>query len=65
MDFAHRDFMVRQVREELANLTLSPLERYKIVEEDDSQLQSSLDLFPRASKLMSMVGDAASQQHKR
>jgi carboxyl-terminal processing protease len=62
---ADRDFMVRQAREELANLTLSPLERYKIVEEDDSQLQASLELFPRASKLMSMAADAAPQQHKR
>jgi len=62
---ADRDFMVRQAREELANLTLSPLERYKIVVEDDSQLQASLDLFPRASKLMSMAGDAAApQQHR-
>ena len=62
---ADRDFMVRQAREELANLTLSPLERYKIVVEDDSQLQASLDLFPRASKLMSMAGDAAvPQQHR-
>ena len=62
---ADRDFMVRQAREELANLTLSPLERYKIVVEDDSQLQASLDLFPRASKLMSMAGDAAAPpQHR-
>jgi carboxyl-terminal processing protease len=50
---AERPFMLRQVRMEIANETLGTLERYKIFVEDDAQLQESLELFPRASKLMS------------
>ena len=52
---ADRPFMLRQVRAEIASATLGQLERYKIVVEDDSQLNAALELFPRASKLMSMA----------
>jgi carboxyl-terminal processing protease len=55
---ADRGFMVRQVRMEIANETLGPLERYKIFVEDDTQLQAALELFPRASKLMSQALEA-------
>ena len=50
---AERPFMLRQVRAELASATLGTQERYKILVEDDTQLQAALDLFPRASKLLS------------
>jgi len=50
---AEHPFMLRQVRAELASATLGTQERYKILVEDDSQLQSALELFPRASKLLS------------
>jgi hypothetical protein len=41
------------VRTELAGATLGALDRYKILLEDDPQLNAALDLFPRASALMS------------
>jgi len=50
---AEREFMHRQVRTELAGATLGALDRYKILLEDDPQLNSALELFPRASALMS------------
>ncbi len=50
---ADRSFMLRQARAELASITLGQLERYKILVEDDTQLNAALDLFPRASKLLS------------
>ncbi len=50
---ADRPFMMHQVRMELANLTQGPTARYKIFTEIDQQLQAALELFPRASKLMS------------
>jgi carboxyl-terminal processing protease len=52
---ADRPFMLRQVRMEIASNTLGPLERYKIFVEEDTQLQSAIDYFPRASKLMSQA----------
>ena len=52
---AERAFMLRQARAELASATLGPLDRYRILVEDDSQLQAALELFPRASKLLSGV----------
>ena len=59
---ADRPFMLRQVRAELASATLGQLERYKILVEDDTQLNAALDLFPRASKLMSLAsGDGGSK----
>ena len=50
---AERSFMLRQARAELASATLGSLDRYRILVEDDSQLQSALELFPKASKLLS------------
>ena len=63
---ADRPFMLHQVRMELANLTLGPTERYKIFTEIDKQLQTALDLFPRASKLLSAqaVDTRDTNQHK-
>ncbi|HEY6867140.1 MAG TPA: S41 family peptidase [Candidatus Eisenbacteria bacterium] len=52
---ADRGFMLRQVRAEIASATLGQLDRYKILVEDDTQLNAALDLFPRASKLMSLA----------
>ena len=50
---AEREFMHRQVRTELAGATMGTLDRYKILLEDDPQLNAALELFPRASALMS------------
>ncbi len=52
---AERDFMQRQVRAELAAATFGTLERYKVLIEDDVQLNAALELFPRATKLMAGV----------
>ncbi|TMQ49682.1 MAG: S41 family peptidase [Candidatus Eisenbacteria bacterium] len=53
---ADRPFILRQLRSELAlAANLGQTERYKILVEDDTQLQAALDLFPRASKLMSQA----------
>jgi uncharacterized protein YpmS len=52
---AEKDFMQRQVRAELAAATFGTLERYKVLIEDDVQLNAALELFPRASKLMAGV----------
>jgi carboxyl-terminal processing protease len=49
---AEKEFMHRQIRTELAGATLGSLDRYKILLEDDSQLNAALELFPRASALM-------------
>lgn len=54
---ADRPFMLRQVRAELASATVGQTDRYRILTEDDTQLNAALDLFPRASKLMSGVMD--------
>ena len=47
--------MHQQVRMDLASATLGSLERYKILVEDDPQMLGAIELFPRASKLMSGV----------
>lgn len=60
---ADRDFLLRQVRAELASATLGSTERYKIAVEDDVQLNAALDLFPRASKLMSASLEAQKKSH--
>jgi carboxyl-terminal processing protease len=53
---ADRTFILRQVRSEIAlAANLGQLERYRILIEDDTQLLGALELFPRASKLMSAV----------
>jgi len=49
---AEKDFMLHQVRAELASAQFGSLERYKIAVEDDPQLNAALELFPRAQKLM-------------
>jgi carboxyl-terminal processing protease len=54
---ADRPFMLEQVRAEIAATTVGRVERYKILVEDDPQMLAALDLFPRASKLMSQAGD--------
>lgn len=50
---ADRPFMLWQVRAELASATLGSEARYKVITEQDDQLTSALDLFPRASRLLS------------
>ena len=47
-----RPFMLHQIRAELASATFGSLERYKILIEDDPQLNAALELFPQASKLL-------------
>ena len=47
-----RPFMMQQIRAELASASFGSLERYKILVEDDPQLNASLELFPQASKLL-------------
>jgi carboxyl-terminal processing protease len=61
---ADRPFILRQLRSELAlAANLGQLERYKILVEDDTQLLGALDLFPRASKLMSQAMEAPRRGH--
>jgi carboxyl-terminal processing protease len=54
---ADRPFMLRQVRAEIASATptLGQLYRYRILVEDDTQLNAALELFPRASRLMTLA----------
>jgi carboxyl-terminal processing protease len=59
---AEHDFMARQMRAELASATLGSVDRYRILVEDDTQLQAALELFPRASKLLS--GNITDDTHK-
>jgi carboxyl-terminal processing protease len=47
-----RPFMLQQMRAELASATLGALERYKVLIEDDPQLNAAIDLFPQATKLL-------------
>jgi carboxyl-terminal processing protease len=54
---ADRPFMIWQVRAEIASATLGSLGRYRIICEQDDQLNTALDLFPRASKLLSQAVD--------
>jgi carboxyl-terminal processing protease len=54
---ADRPFMLQQVRAEIASAAMNQTERYKILVEDDPQMLAAVDLFPRASKLMSHVVD--------
>ena len=51
---ADHGFMLRQVRAEIAGATLTPTDRYRILEEEDSQLIAALDLFPQAARLMAL-----------
>ena len=54
--------MLEQMRAEIAAATLNRTERYKILVEDDPQMVAAIDLFPRASKLMSMATDDTSEE---
>jgi carboxyl-terminal processing protease len=54
-----RPFLTRQIRAELASATLGPLARYRVLIEDDSQLNTALDLFPRATALLAGNFDEA------
>ena len=47
-----RPFMLQQMRAEIAAATLGPLDRYRILVEDDPQLIAALNLFPQAGKLL-------------
>jgi carboxyl-terminal processing protease len=49
---AEQPFMLRQVRGEVASEALGAQERYRILVEDDTQLQSALEMFAKASKLL-------------
>lgn len=53
-----RPFMIQQIRSELASATLGSLERYRILVEDDPQLNTALELFPQAGKLLAGNFDA-------
>jgi carboxyl-terminal processing protease len=49
-----REFILRQLRADLATAAgLGPTARYRILVEDDEQLNAALDLFPQATRLMS------------
>jgi hypothetical protein len=53
---ADHDFILRQLRADLATAAgLGPTARYRILVEDDAQLNAVLGLFPQASRLMSHV----------
>jgi len=47
-----RPFMTQQIRAELASATLGSLDRYRILIEDDPQLNGAMNLFPQAQKLL-------------
>ncbi len=55
---ADRDFMLNQVRAEIAGATAGQQERYKVLVEEDTQLDEALRHFPQASKLMSQAIEA-------
>ena len=56
---AEKPFMHRQIRAELASETSGALARYRILAEDDTQLNAALDLFPRATALLAGNFDEA------
>jgi carboxyl-terminal processing protease len=52
---ADRPFILRQLRADLAtSANLGQTVRYRILTEDDNQLNAALDLFPQATKVMSL-----------
>jgi len=55
---AEHDFMLGQVRLEIAGATNGQTERYRVFEENDTQLWQALEQFPQASKLMSQAIEA-------
>ena len=58
-----RPFMLQQMRAEIAAATLGPLDRYRILVEDDPQLNTALELFPQAGKLLSGNFDAVGDKN--
>jgi carboxyl-terminal processing protease len=63
---ADRGFILWELRMDLAtaaNLGLAA--RYRILVEDDVQLNAALDLFPRAAKLMSLAQDGDAKPARR
>ncbi len=60
-----RPFMLQQIRAELASATLGLLDRYRILVEDDPQLNAALDLFPQATKLLAGNFDAVGDKSGR
>ena len=58
-----RPFMLQQVRAEIAAATLGPLDRYRILVEDDPQLNMALQLFPQATKLLAGNFDAVGDKN--
>ena len=62
---AEKPFLLRQVRAELASATLGSLGRYKIAIEDDKQLNTALDLFPKAQALLASSAAADKKAVKR
>lgn len=52
---ADRPFILRQLRADLStSANLGQTARYRVLVEDDVQLNAALDLFPQATKLMSL-----------
>jgi carboxyl-terminal processing protease len=58
-----RPFMLQQMRAEIAAATLGPLDRYRILVEDDPQLNMALQLFPQATKLLAGNYDAVGDKN--
>jgi carboxyl-terminal processing protease len=58
-----RPFMMQQMRAEIASATLGPLDRYRILVEDDPQLNAALQLFPQATKLLAGNFDAVGDKN--
>jgi carboxyl-terminal processing protease len=52
---ADREFMLNQVRAEIASATSGQQERYRVLVENDTQLEGALTQFGQASKLMSQA----------
>jgi carboxyl-terminal processing protease len=55
---ADSDFMLNQVRGEIASATNGQQERYKVLIENDTQLNAALQEFGKASQLMSQALEA-------
>jgi len=63
---ADREFILRQLRADLAtSANLGRTVRYRILTEDDTQLNAALELFPQATRLMTMsVGEAVKTEKR-
>jgi len=63
---ADRDFVLWELRMDLATAAnLGQAARYRILVEDDVQLNAALDLFPQAAKLMSLAHDGGAKPERR